>query len=402
MKKDIDNKNRIFTLAWEFPPITSGESVVCLRTLKYSRHYYDVCCGRVTNLGQVMVSLPKNIKNYPLPGKYLLWPLYAILLFKKLDKINNYQVMMSRVMPPNGHMAGLLIKLLKPKIKWAVYFSDPIWNSPFIKMPSLFLKNEDQRPNYLVMKLFGIPSKIAIHFGDILIFNNQRLARYVLGKKYEEIKDRVVIAPYGHEGIFDCNQPIRKQDEVVFTHVGQIYGNRSLKVLIEALEILQKQYSHLYKRLKFKQVGFICKKELERIEHSHVAECFEIIGQVEYDVSIQYMKSADYLLVLDPFFEQKEQNVYVPAKIFDYMSTSKPIVAIADADSATADIMIKIESLFAPHNAKAVYEMFRKILHIGIRKPNLSTYSRFELKYGSNKLDDAFQRCLNTSNEGKK
>lgn len=388
-----DSEKRIFTLAWEFPPIISGESVVCLRTLKYSRHCYDICCGTPATMESSAVHLPANLRNYPLQGKYLLWPIYAAWLFKKLDHSNNYKIMMSRVMPPNGHLAGLLIKLLKPEIKWVVYFSDPIWNSPFIRFSGLFSNNREQRPNYLLMKIMGLSAKVAVRFGDIYIFNNERLARYILGKQYEKKKKQVVIAPYGHEGVvLDTNT--QKHEKFILAHIGQVYGNRNLEALISGVKILKRQSPQLYKGLKIQQVGFICGKECKRIEDSNVADCFEIIEQVDYERSVQYMKAADCLLIIDPNFEHKEQNIYVPVKVFDYMSTGKLIIAIADLDSATADILVKTKSEIAPHDAKSVYEMLRNILQAGT-EPDLQKYQSFHCEYGIKKIDDALEKLLN-------
>jgi len=381
---NLEASNKIFTLAWEFPPIMSGESVVCLRTLKYSRRSYDVCCGMV--LGSYADPLPENICAYPLKGKYFSWPFRVAQLFRKLNRTNDYQVMLSRVMPPNGHLAGLLIKLLKPKIKWVVYFSDPIWNSPFIQFSSLFKRDGLNRPNYLLMKFYGIFAKIAIQMSDLLIFNNERLARYILGDRYEKLEGKVIITPYGHEGV-DAMSLKKRGDHLVLAHIGQVYGNRSLDIVISAVSLLKEREPLLYAFLKIQQVGFLCKAEHNKIQYSGVTECFELIDQVDYAKSLEYMRKADCLLIIDPKFENRNSNLYVPAKIYDYMSTGKPFVAITDEDSATSDITNIIGNLTVPHDAEALYAMLARMLQSEVPHPNLKTYEHFHCRYGTEKLD---------------
>lgn len=389
----------VFTIAWEFPPRMSGESVVCFRTLKYSKFNYDVCSGVAS--GEINENAAKNIRIYPQKGKYIYWPFRVARLFKKMDRQNNYSVVLSRVMPPNGHLAGLLIKLLKPRIKWVVYFSDPIWNSPFICMSSLFHDDGSHRPNYLLMKLFGIPAKIAIHMGDTLVFNNKRLARYVLGNQYKKLSNKVVITPYGHDGVNVC--PVRKYDQVFqLAHVGQIYGNRSFDTLIEALHLLKVQSHELYRRIVIRQVGFVCNSELDKLKISDVSERFELIDALGYEESIKYMKEADCLLIIDPCFYNKKQNLYVPAKIFDYMSTGKPFVAIADEDSATADITAVTGSLTVPHDAAAVCSMLENLIQNGAPPVNLEAYERFHCSCGTEVLDCAIEKLQNEMKQNRR
>lgn len=389
-------RKRIFTLAWEFPPIMSGESVVCFRTLFHSTFCYDVCSGR-----KGMDSRPwkpaGNIRAYPLKGKYAGWPFRAAGMFQKLDKLYDYDVVLSRVMPPNGHLAGLFVKLLKPRIKWAVYFSDPVWNSPFISFRSVFEGKKTQRPNYFLMKLFGIPAKLAIRFGDLLVFNNERLARYVLGKKYGKYQSKTVIAPYGLEQV-DSPPPRQKEpgSPVTFAHVGQIYGNRTLSVLIAALERLRERDPASYERIRIRQVGFLCDSERKAAEESRVAGCFCFEDEVDYTESLQAMREADCLLIIDPVFKRREQNLYVPAKLFDYMSTGKPFAAICDGDSATADIIGTIPGgRMAAHDPEAVCKMLEGILQDGVPEPDLDAYRRFSCIHGVRAFDEAVRQFEN-------
>jgi len=378
MMKDM---GRIFMLAWAFPPIPGGESVVCERFIKYSQLNYDVCSGFAGDQ-KCDLNLP-NARIYPVKGRYFLWSFRAARLFRKLDKFNHYKVMISRVMPAAGHFAGLLVKILKPRIKWVVYFSDPIWNSPFISFKSLFINDRTHRPNYLLMKIFGIPARIAISLGDLLVFNNERLARFILGKKYAKLKHKIVIAPYGHEGIKpEAYSETRKEykRKFVLSHVGQIYGNRTFGVLIDALKILKVKHPELYDRLVIMQVGFVCDAEIERIEKSSVSDRFHLMGMVDYYTSLQMIQQADCLLVIDPVFDRPGCNIYVPAKIFDYMAAGKPILAIADKDSATADIVRSIEGILS---AQVANDLCGKLIDLIAGNPIKPDLKKYEIMHSS-------------------
>lgn len=371
---------RVFVAAWEYPPIMSGESVVCERTLKYSKFDYDLCCGPVT------VESTSHIGIYPLSGnKYLVWPLVAAKKFAELHKKKPYSIVMSRVMPPNGHLAGWLIKKRHPEVKWIAYFSDPVWNSPFLKIN---LHNDgSHRPKWLVMKLFGIPCRWALKSADVLMFNNERLAHYILGCQFDRLQHKVLIAPYGHEGVKFKPVKTRKEEKFRLTHVGQIYGNRTFSELIEGLSYLKKEDPATYKTLEVRQVGFVCDAERRRVENSLVADCFKFIPTVPYEESIEEMYASDCLLVIDPQFDKPEKNVYIPGKLFDYLSTGRPILCIAEEDSATGESAEKFGCIRTDPNGKAVAKSLME-LSKNIRNYDCSKYNLAHCKVGVERLDD--------------
>lgn len=379
---------RVFVAAWEYPPILSGESIVCRKTLEYSKFDYDLCCGPVERMNGTHVRL------FPMEGnKYLQWPLQAARQFKILDKREHYTVMMSRVMPPNGHWAGWIIKRMRPSIKWIVYFSDPIWNSPFLRLS--LRRNDDHRPNWLLMKIFGIPAKWAVHEGDLLVFNNERLAQFVLGKQYERYKKKVLIAPYGHEGVHLRPASQRGDGKFRLTHVGQLYGNRTLKGLVEGITLLKQQRPDLYGRLSIRQVGFASESERRRVCESEVADAFTFVSEVPYAQSVEEMYRSDCLLVIDPVFDRAEKNIYIPGKLFDYLSTGHPIFCIADENSATGDMARMLGCLLADgRQAGAVASALEQILQKGILGPPPDVLEQFNCRYGVDALDNAISQLL--------
>lgn len=382
----MERRERIFVAAWEYPPVMSGESVVCRRTLEYSAFDYDVCCALVDAYGG------NHVQLFPVKGsKYFSWPFRVVRAFRKLDEKNDYKVMMSRVMPPNGHWAGLLIKWHKPKLKWIVYFSDPIWNSPFLHF-SLWNRG-DHRPNWFLMKLFGIPAQIALKKANLLVFNNSRLARYVLGKQYEKLKSKVLIAPYGHEGVKPCPAARRNNGKVRLAHVGQIYGNRTLRPLLDGAEQLMREEPGLFRRLELRQIGFVCEAEQKRIRESPAAAAFTQMGQVSYKESIEAMYSADWLLVIDPLFDTHEKDIYIPGKIYDYMSTGRPVLCICERGSATEEVAVKAGMPCVSHEGSEIFKALKRIL-AGELEMDSSGYASFTAEKGAGLIDEAIARLL--------
>ncbi len=385
----MSTNKRVFVAAWEYPPLMSGESVVCRRTLEHSSFDYDVCCGPLE------VSGNDHIRIFPLSGnKYLRWPFAVAREFTKRHKENAYAVMMSRVMPPNGHLAGWLIKLCHPEVKWIAYFSDPVWNSPFLK-PS-FRNDGSHRPKWVVMKLFGIPCYWALKRADILMFNNERLARYILGRQYDTLRSKVLIAPYGHEGVAPKMASKRVDGKLTLTHVGQIYGNRTFSALLDGLTVLKQSNPKVYETLRIRQVGFVCQAERKRVEHSAVHDRFTFVDTVPYEESLAEMYRSDCLLVIDPTFDRSQKNIYIPGKLFDYLSTGKPILCIAQEDSATGAGVKSWGCLRVDPNGQAVAKGLEE-LPLSLEHYEYTNYLSAHCKVGVKQLDESLQAMFSMS-----
>ncbi len=375
---------KIFTVAWDFYPKVSGESVVCKRALTNSKFEYDVISGYFGEDEQQI----ENCHVYPIKGeKYFIFTKKALKLFRKLNSLNDYRLLYTRVMPSNAHFTGTIVKLFYPKLKWIVYFSDPIWNSPFISSLSFLQKDKKARPRYLVMKFMGIFSKIAVKKSDLLVFNNIRLAKHVLGKKYSKYSHKIAIVPYGHEGVrVNSEKRKLKAGKYCFAHVGQIYSERNLENIIEAIKRLRDYHQELYNRILIYLVGYIDEYNINLIKQNNLESVFEIIGQVSYEESLQYMSNADCLLLIDTNFKDKRFNIFTPSKVFDYMASGNLIFAITNPDTAATDVTVPSNIITAAHKADEVYECIYKIITSDL-KPDLDLYEKFNCRNSIDILD---------------
>ena len=226
-----------------------------------------------------------------------------------------------------------------------------------------------------------------IQEGDLLVFNNERLARYVLGKRYARYRDKVLIAPYGHEGVKPRPPAERGDGKLRLTHVGQLYGNRTLEALLGGLTLLKERSPELYRRLAVRQVGFASERERKRAAASPAGELVEFAGQVPYGESIEEMYRADWLLVIDPVFDDPRKNIYIPGKLYDYLSTGRPILCIAAEDSATGDAAKQAGLLRCAPTAEQVYTALRTVLEGTISEIVLHGFEEMRIHTGIETLD---------------
>jgi hypothetical protein len=85
--------------------------------------------------------------------------------------------------------------------------------------------------------------------------------------------------------------------------------------------------------------------------------------------------------------------MYVPVKIFDYMSVGVEIIAIADNDSATADIVNKLGCALAGHKANEIVDMFLRCVEGNIGS-HIDQENHFHCRKGIENLDNCLSYLL--------
>lgn len=398
--KTQDINNRIFTVAWEFPPIANGESIVCYKSIKYSKLNYDIftCVYRMEDIeNQNKYEYRKNLCIYSLSQAPIKWARQVYDIFKVLDKKHDYKIIHTRIMPPIGHYAGFLIKLFKPKIKWVMYFSDPLWNSPYLRIKTKDgfikkMKDEDSR-------CFGFASffeRLGIHLCDRIIFSNEYVARHILGRHYNSLEKKVRIVPFGYDKeVIETIMPKKKADnKVVISHIGHVYNARNFNVLIHALIKIKEQRPDCYSKLLIRQIGYIDDNQKKAILNSLAADAFEFISQVNYEESIAYMKGSDFLLTVDALFEDIDHNIYMPSKICDYLGVQKPIAAVTQTKGPTADIINNTNNTLIDHNIDDMINFLIQAANGQVKEPNYEKYTMYDYQKNSQMFDEVFKELL--------
>jgi hypothetical protein len=161
-------------------------------------------------------------------------------------------------------------------------------------------------------------------------------------------------------------------------------SDRNPEILWKVLNNLIKEEKILKNYLKLNLVGNVSFVVKESIKKYSLEPYVEYIGHVAYDQTSKYLKNSQILLLIQT--NKLESNYIIPAKLFEYLNSNRPIISISNNDDV--DNIIKdtnVGSNFKYDQELELYDCilnyFEKFLNDGISilPKNINKYNRIEL-----------------------
>jgi len=157
-------------------------------------------------------------------------------------------------------------------------------------------------------------------------------------RKYPELSEsKFVHVPNGFDSSdFPVINPV-KNERFTLTYTGSMYGRRNPQALLTALDGLISSGKIDPNKLCIRFIGRFGTDVEEMMDSFPYPDIIEKIGYVQHEESLRYLLLSDcLLLVVD---EAKESEEIVPGKVYEYVGTLKPILAIGPEPSAIADLL---------------------------------------------------------------
>lgn len=141
----------------------------------------------------------------------------------------------------------------------------------------------------------------------------------------------------------------RTDDRFTVTYTGSMYGRRNPQEFLTAVEglVLRGDVDPAKIRLRF--IGRFGEEVLEMFRKSSIASAVEVVGYMAHRESIaQLLLSDALLLVVD---ECDESDEVVPGKIYEYIGSGHPVIAVAPEKGAIADLIAETSSGYVAHQS---------------------------------------------------
>ena len=150
----------------------------------------------------------------------------------------------------------------------------------------------------------------------------------------------------------------RTDDRFTVTYTGSMYGRRNPDAFLRAVESLARRGEIDPGRIRLRFIGRFGEEVLEMFRTSDLHDSIEIVGYMSHGESIRQLFLADaLLLVVD---ECDESDEVVPGKVYEYIGSGRPVIAVAPEKSAIADLVAETRGGFVAHqsNVAGIAEAF--------------------------------------------
>lgn len=216
--------------------------------------------------------------------------------------------------PMTDHLLGLRLKK-KLNLPWIAHFSDPWADNLFNQR--FFLSNILNRRM----------EKKVIREADQIIFTSEETLDLVMSKYPSNWHKKARVLPHCFESHFYPSVQTKSSiDPYVIRYLGNFYNTRTPEPLFEGLAQILKQAPDALVNVQVELVGNTPNRMLNSSAYKSLPEgLIKIVETQDYLKSLELMKSADLLLVIDAPIEL---SVFLPSKLIDYLGAGIPILGI--------------------------------------------------------------------------
>ncbi|MEE9407635.1 MAG: glycosyltransferase family 4 protein [Polaribacter sp.] len=274
--------------------------------------------SNVTNSG--LLSFIRG--NLFIPDPKIFWVKPSVKFLQKYISENNIEVIISSGPPHSMHLIAEKLKQ-KNNIKWIADFRDP-WSNLYynedFKLQD-FAKNKNKKLETTVLK----------NADCVLTVSNS------LKEEFSKISKNVKVITNGFDDEVLKLSFIDLNTKFTISYIGLLPKQSNPKILFKVLDKLCDENSVFKNDLQLNFIGDISNEVKQEIKSNNLTENTNFVGYVSHEKAIEYQQKAQVLLLLIP--DVKNNKGILTGKLFEYLTSKRPILAIGPEDGDLSEIL---------------------------------------------------------------
>lgn len=259
--------------------------------------------------------------NLFIPDARVFWVKPSVHFLEKYILENKIDTIITSGPPHSLHLIGLELKQ-KLNVKWFADFRDP-WTT-------IGYHKSLQLSNYASKKHKALERQVLNTADSIIVTSN------TTKKEFQKITTKpITVITNG----FDTEKSDKQTLDIKFSlaHIGSFLSERNPQLLWECLIELINEIPDFQKHLEIKLIGAVSQEVLETMNQFGLHSYLNNLGYVSHSEAIAHQRKSQVLLLIE--INSEATKSIIPGKLFEYMVSERPIIAIGPKGSDFAEII---------------------------------------------------------------
>ncbi|MFT6997519.1 MAG: glycosyltransferase involved in cell wall biosynthesis [Cryomorphaceae bacterium] len=307
--------------------------------------------------------------NFFIPDARRGWNCYAIAKAKEIISNQDIDCVITTGPPQSTHLIGLSLKR-QLGIKWGVDLRDP-WTDIYYNEKMLRTPWAEKRDAKL--------EKQTLEAADFCITVSKGFAE-LFNRKVER-EYHIVTNGFDEQDLVEVKlNSSRESNKLVISYTGTISDIYEPDVFFEALANRKDSFE-------LRIAGSVSEGIRKKIDGYGISESVNYLGYVSHADALKEMSNADLLLLISPMV--KNSKGIIPGKLFEYLATGRPILAVVEDDqSDVAAILRETKSgvFFSRKDTRELSDFLGKSVGDVGFSPDLEAIQKYNRKTLTGKL----------------
>lgn len=313
--------------------------------------------------------------NFFIPDARIMWVNSAYKKAKTLIENFDIDTVITTGPPHSIHLVGRKLKI-NCNVSWISDFRDP-WTAIGYHNKLKLLSFARARHQKL--------EAIILNSSDQIIVTSPATKREFQSKTNRPIS----LITNGYDNINDSS--IIKSNHFLISHIGSLLTERNPKILWKVLESMIRNDTEFAKSLRIELYGIVAEPVKESIKFHELNDYVTYKGYVSHEDAIAAQKASQLLLLIES--NSNAASYIIPGKLFEYIASKTPIIAIGPNKSDIKKIISDTKSgdYFSYSNENVLMETLKSYFNqytgngIISKSNSFEKYSRYNLTH---KLSD--------------
>ncbi len=264
--------------------------------------------------------------NFFIPDARKNWISPSVSFLSDYIKTHHIDTIITTGPPHSLHIIGLQLKAALG-LNWVADFRDPWTTIGYHKALKLTAASK--------AKHMGLEHKVLNTADHIIVTSAHTKNEFAL-----KTEQPITVITNG----YDAHEVKVEQKDMLFSlsHIGSLLSERNPTILWEVLSELINQQPDFAKDFKLQLIGVVSDDVLETIYTYGLKDYVDVVGYVSHDEAIKFQMQSQLLLLIE--IDSEDTKAIIPGKLFEYLISKTPILALGPKDADVAHIIANTQT----------------------------------------------------------